>query len=183
MKRIILLVNLFLFTTSLFAFDGEREGIVIGGGVGYGPVARNSIDGFSSTKVSSSGTAFNLLAGYGYNNNTLFLVMHDGIISKTHTTVSAEESVYQGFTGLGVCFYFDEVGSSFLLTSGIGVQHFSKLESTDSKHELGLGYLIGCGYEFREHFQLYASLSNGQTKTTFEWEHTQLMITLTIIGY
>lgn len=166
-----------------FAFDGERSGFVIGGGLGFGPVAQNEIKGLRSSSITSSGIAVNGFTGYGYDDNTIFVVLLDGIITKTETAVSDKKTVFQGFTGIGVMYYFGEAGESFYMTSGIGVQRFHYFNGSEINHTSEFAYLIGAGYEFTEHVQGNFSFSTGETKTTFKWRETQLSLTLTFVGY
>ena len=190
--KIMIILSIVLLSQSIYAFDSEREGLVIGVGMGYAPSAYTEISDFQNSRVSTSGLAGSLIAGYGYNENTLFLVMIEGLKSKTHTAVSPSETTWQGFTGVGVRFYFNDIGSSFFISSGIGLQRFIKTQNIVAvdeyrtkypKHDSGLGFLIGVGYEFTEFLQVQASFSNGQTKNNFPWDHTQLIFTASLVLY
>lgn len=177
------LFTLLILSSTCFAFDSEREGFVIGGGIGYAPNAHTEIAGFQGSRVSTSGFAGSLITGYGYNENTLFLLMVEGLKSNTRTILTPTESIKQGFAGFGVRFYFDHIGSSFFISSGIGLQFYLNSKDSDFAHNSGLGYLIGGGYEFAENFQVQTSFSNGQTKDSFRWNHLQLIMTVSFILY
>ena len=172
-----------LISTIASAFDGERQGFVIGGGAGFAPMADWQIKGFSSVSEKSSGLAVNLFAGYAFDDNFMIVLQRDGVFHKTFTITDDEENIFQGFTGIVLYYYFNDIGKSFFLTSGIGLQNFTILEKGTDKYSADFGFLIGGGYEFIEHLQIYSSFSYGQTKTTFEFEHTQLMVTLSFVTF
>ena len=166
------------------AFDSERDGFVIGGGAGYAPLVQTEAKYISNSKATATGVGYNLFAGYGYNDNTMFGFFREGIFTETETIFTPKEKVHTGFTGVGVIFYFDDVGESFFLNSAAGIIHFSKRENTDFKHDAGFGYLFGIGYEFAEHFQFYASMTGGKSESpTVEWEHTNIKVSLRILAY
>ena len=176
-------VLVLLFSQTVLAFDSERAGFVLSGGIGYAPTAYTEISGFQNSRVTTEGIAGSLIAGYGYNENTLFLLMLEGFKTNTHTIASPSESIIQGFSGVGVRFYFDDIGSSFFISSCIGLQRYINSNKSEFSHDAGLGFLIGGGYEFTENFQLRTTFSNGQTKDSFNWDHVQLIMTVSFVLY
>ncbi len=178
-----IIILILLLSQPVLAFDAEREGIVIGGGIGYAPSAYTEISGFLSSRVKTNGVAGSLMAGYGYNENTLFLLMIEGFKTNNGTFSDTSAKAWQGFTGVGVRFYFDDIGSSFFISSGIGLQRFIKTQNNSVTHESGLGFLAGAGYEFTENFQLQTTFSNGQTRNSFRWDHVQFIMTVSFVLY
>lgn len=168
-----------LATCSVSAFDGDRQGFVAGGGLGFAPVADWSIGSFSSIGEKSSGVAVKAFVGYGYDDNFLIVLQRDGVFNKNRTIDNADENIFQGFTGVVLYYYFGEAGSSFFISSGVGVQDFRFLDSDTDNYKSDFGYHIGAGYEFYEHIQLSGSYTYGKTKTTFKFNHQQLMFFLT----
>ncbi len=183
LNKIYLIIIILLFSQTVMAFDSEREGFVISGGVGYAPTAYTEISGYQNSRVTTDGIAGSFITGYGYNENTLFLLIFEGFKTNTYTIVSPSESVLQGFSGVGVRFYFDDIGSSFFISSCIGLQHYINQKESAFSHDAGLGFLIGAGYEFTENFQFRTTFSNGQTKDSFKWDHVQLIMTVSFILY
>ena len=184
MKRIFVIIATLLLLSSLaYAFDNEREGFVFGGGVGFAPVADWHLKGVSNIGESSAGISASLFAGYGYNESVMFVLQHDGVIHKNISIDGENDKVHQGFTGLVVYYYFGETGNSFFMTSGVGLQNYSILETDRPKHKTDFGYLIGGGYEFAEHLQINFSFSYGRTKTTFLFEHQQLSFNLMYVVF
>ncbi len=172
-----------IIAQSSYAFDSEREGFVISAGFGFAPSASTQIKDFPGSRVTTNGVALSLVAGYGFNENTLFLLMVEGLQSKDSTFVSSVETTRQGFVGAGIRFYFNEIGQSVFITSCLGIQKYMKTESNEKLHDAGLGYLVGFGYEIVENFQVQATLSSGQTKNSFPWQHSQFILTASFILY
>ncbi len=183
MKIKLCLILILLISQSSFAFDSEREGFIISAGLGFAPSASTQISDFPSSRVKTNGFALSLMAGYGYNENTMLLFMLEGLQSKDSTFISPVETTRQGFMGAGIRFYFNEIGQSVFITSCLGIQKYMKTDSNEELHEAGLGYLVGFGYEFAESFQVQATLSSGQTKNSFPWDHSQFILTASIILY
>ena len=179
-NRFFLFLILLFVSQSIHAFDDDREGLVLSGGVGFAPVSYTEISGLPDSRNSGVGFAVSLMGGYGYNENTLFFLMWEGIRVNSLSFDNESEKVWQGFTGGGVRFYFGEIGSSFFISSGIGVQFYT---SSDKQfyHDSGLGYLVGAGYEIADHLQLQTNLSNGETKDSFKWNHFQIIATASYI--
>lgn len=182
-NKIYLIIVILLFSQTVLAFDSERQGLVVGAGIGYAPTAYTEISSFQNSRVTTEGIAGSLIAGYGYNENTLFLLMFEGFKTNTHSIVSPSESIIQGFSGVGVRFYFDDIGSSFFISSCIGLQRYINSQKSEFSHDAGLGFLIGAGYEFTENFQFRTTFSNGQTKDSFKWNHVQLIMTVSFVLY
>lgn len=185
MKHVLsILFFLLSFSLSTYAFDSERDGFVIGGGLGYAPLVQTEARYISDSKTTATGIGYNLFVGYGYNDITMFGLFREGILTKTETVFTPEENVHTGFTGAGVIFYFDDVGESFFINSAAGIIHFTKKEESVFEHDASFGYLFGMGYEFSEHFQFYASLTGGKTESpTVEWKHTNIKVCLRAIAY
>ncbi len=175
--------SILLLTQTCLAFDSERQGLVLEAGVGFAPTISTEISSFSSTNEKSSAVSGIILAGYGFNENAQFFLMLNGSQGDSFPADSVSEKIWQGFTGVGVRFYFDDIGSSFFITSGIGLQLYLNSDNAEFSHDTGLGFLVGGGYEFAEHFHLQTSILNGKTKDSFNWNHMQLNFTVSFILY
>ncbi len=178
-----IIISLLLLSSMTIAFDNEREGIAFGGGVGFALVADWHLKGISNIGESSAGISGNLFVGYGYNESVMFVLQHEGVIHKITSIYNENDKVHQGFTGLVVYYYFGVPGNSFFLTSGVGLQNYSILETDRPEHKTDFGYLIGGGYEFIEHLQFNLSFTYGRTQTTFDFDHQQLSFNLSYVVF
>ena len=178
--KLLTIILLVLTVSSAWAFDGQRKGFVIGGGLGFGPVARTSLGNLSEDE---SGIALNIAIGYAWDEQNMIVYLRDGVIFKLESYFTSV-NIIQGFSGVGYYHYFGPIGQSFFVTGGIGFQDYTALDSKYSSPSAGGGILLGGGYEFSKHWQIYSSLSFGKTGSgIFKTDHSQFIITLSGIAF
>ena len=194
MKRaaILLIVMVLMLSASASAFDGMRKGFVLGGGIGFGPVAKVSLDDFAGEDYDKSGVALNFLIGYAWDEQNMIVFLRDGVIySEDFDVLTGTKSInlVQGFAGIGLYHYFGPVGKSFYVTGGLGLQDWISLDDDIDSNDAGLGFLIGGGYEFARHWQIHSSLSFGKTSYDdpffgeMDFSHTQFMFTVSAVAF
>jgi len=187
MKRIIIVAFLVPFVTasSVWSFNGRRQGFVLGGGLGFGPMAKVSVSNApSGSDLDNSGLAINFLIGYAWDEQNMIVFLRDGVTYSERTIFGSNLSLVQGFSGVGYFHYFGQPGKSFYITGGLGLQDWTPLESGYTANDPGIGLLIGGGYEFTRHVQVHSSLSFGKTRDAFfDYDHTQLLITVSAIAF
>lgn len=180
-----LTILLLLLATSVVAFDGEREGVFVTAGIGFSPGARWEIDSFSSIGETNTGFGLDLFAGYGLTENIIVGVQKIGVFTKATIVTRSEETIQQGYTGVSLHYYEGDPGSAFIFSTGLGMTDLWVLEGGDgTSHAPDIGYLVGFGYEFSDHFAGYLSFTSGKTTTdTFEFNHYQFLFTLSFLAY
>jgi len=184
-RKLFIFLSLFiLLASSVWAFNGHRKGFVLGGGLGFGPVAKVTIDGVSGSSLDKSGLATNILIGYAWDEQNMIVYLRDAIFYKETTIFNDDIFIVQGFNGFGYYHYFGPVGRSFYLTGGIGLQDWTSLDSKYESNDVGGGILLGGGYEFTRHFQIHGSLSFGRTTYAgVDFNHTQLLFTMSVVAF
>jgi hypothetical protein len=146
------------------AFDGERKGVVIGGGLGVAPVARWS-NGYDNERAVA--LAMHIIAGYAWNSdNMLVYEINCSLFASEQYNSdwlwgSGDLVTTQGFEGASWYHHFGRPGRSFFTAAGLGLFIFDRGRNYHS--DPGAGYLLGSGFEFLCHFQLGAYLSGGRT--------------------
>lgn len=194
MRRLVIrtLFLLLLISVSASAFNGGRRGFVLGGGIGFGPVASISEDGRPYSKKENSGVAVNFMIGYAWDEQKMIVYFRDAVIYEAEFVVlgfggdkNVVLNVAQGFSGVGYFHYFGEQGSSAFLTAGLGLQDYTFLDNDVASYETGFGFLIGGGYEFRPHVQVYMNLSGGKTSlgSVVDFNHTQLTVGVAAVAF
>ncbi|UCG61759.1 MAG: hypothetical protein JSV52_00265 [Candidatus Zixiibacteriota bacterium] len=179
-----------LLASSASAFDGMRKGFVLGGGLGFAPVANTSIDGLEG-KYEKQGLGVNFLIGYAWDERNMIVFLRDGAIYSETIELTWGDVVFrdkinmaQGFSGVGYYHYFGPVGKAFFVTAGIGFQDWMSLEEDWENPDLGAGLLFGGGYEFTRHVQVYSSVSFGKTSDAFfDYNHAQWIITVSAVAF
>ncbi len=166
------------------AFDGTRKGFVMGGGLGLGPFAHKSVDGFSSISDDKAGLALNLLIGYAWDEQNMLVYLRDGVFFSVDVVPGVSVNAIQGFSGVGWYHYFGPVGKTAFVVGGLGLQDYSYLDNDWGSNDPGFGMLLGGGYEFARHIQVHGTLSFGNTSAG-QWDlnHSQFVITVTAIAF
>lgn len=176
MKNILTLLLIFLLflTVRTFAFDGKRKGLILGGGLGFISVAHWKAEclglDYHENKIS---WGENIIIGYGWSEHNM-LVLELNIAS--YTSKVLDLAMVQGFVGPSWYHYFRTQGRSLFMVLGIGMYRFVRRSgiyvSFDYNPRVsppqpfgcsGVGYLIGCGYEFARHLRITAYVSGGHT--------------------
>ncbi len=184
MRRVFVLC-LVIFATvvsSVSGFDGNRKGFVLGGGLGFGPVAKISVDR-SDNETENSGAAANFLIGYAWDEKNMIVYYADGIYYEDEFE-GDKESVFQGFSGAGYLHYFGPKGKSAFIVAGLGFQDWQVMDDDYEEADPGLGLLFGGGYEFARHWQFGGNLSIGNTESGGDdMNHTQLTIYISTVAF
>lgn len=155
MKKIVLIISI-LSVMTLNAFDGFREGFILGVGAGFSSQDNSyKYQGsqFASDQFSGFATSFKL--GYGFNEHfTLYYARYANWYDALAYNGSYVETVkvISGISAIGGTYFFNEK-DSFFITGAIGVADFGTLESTYAT-DYGTGGLISIGYEWENGFAL-----------------------------
>lgn len=177
-----LIAALLLLTlaSSSSAFDGIREGFVLGGGLGFGPFAEVS----NGTKHDNAGFATNFLIGYAWDERNMIVYLRDAVFYVDEIHEGDEEVSAQGFGGIGYYHYFGLPGQSAFVACGIGLQDWVTLYDIHEAPDPGFGFLFGGGYEFTRHLQVHGSLSLGRVRENKTYLNLlQLLITISAVAY
>jgi hypothetical protein len=145
------------------AFDGNRKGFVVGGGLGFTPIASWSLNDFDE---SNAGMGLNLIIGYAWDERNM--IVYEGNVCGYK---QGNYRTSQGFNGVSWYHYFGPKGKSFFTAAGFGfyIYDFELFDMNDP----GLGYIIGGGFEFTPHVQIGLYLSGGQTSFSIDYRDAE----------
>jgi hypothetical protein len=162
-------------------FDGHRKGFVLGGGLGFAPVATWSVEeSFIGHTVFSedetrAGVGINLLIGYAWDEQNMLVYEGNAV---GYSSENYDQTVAQGFDGGAWYHYFGRPGKSAFTAGGLGLYGFNMEESDN--HNSGFGMLLGGGYEFARHWQVGGYLSFGRTSVQgLDYKHSHLSVLVT----
>ena len=162
------------------AFDGKRQGFVIGGGVGAGIVSYyqtieygGSIDTSDRENDFAFRTDFKI--GYGFNDQSLLYWSSRVSWFQMVNALGDTVIVTNGVAGIGFSYYFDAGRRGPYLTATAGFSTWSLPFEPDASSWLGFGIAAGVGYEFARGWslELVGNWSNpsdselGLTATTY----------------
>jgi len=168
----IIFVAVFMLTcNNVFAFDGERKGFIIGGGIGAGYLSNTS--SFNSDTDSRAVFLTNFKIGYAPS-NTLEIYY----ISKASGWGRSDITFILALSAIAATFYFDkETETGWFISGGIGLSTLDppleKNAESSKGFDLfggsgssGFGFFGGSGYEFSSHWSvefdlLYSTITEG----------------------
>lgn len=174
-------VALLLLCATSMAFNGQRRGFVLGGGLGIAPTASWKVDvvGDLGVEQSGPGVGLNFIIGGGFDD--MNLLVYEGNVAGWHDDFF-DESASQGFNGAAWYHYYGPAGKSAFTTVGLGFYVFQE-EHYDS-NDPGLGVLLGGGYEFSKHWQAGGYLSFGKTSSGgVDFNHHHISLLVSVIAF
>ena len=163
MRRLALAVALVVLTAAgAQAFDGNRKGFVLGGGLGFAPVGAWKLDNTPADEA-RAGIGLNLLLGYAWDEKNMIVYEGNvvGYTSNVFRLAGQNKTVSQGFNGAAWYHYFGRKGRSWFSVAGLGI--YSMDVEGFSANNPGAGILLGGGFEFAAHYQVGLYLSTGKT--------------------
>lgn len=182
MKKIIiiLLVAVLLTASAAQAFDGQRKGFVLGGGFGFAPLIKTEASAGTNPMFDykKSGTAGNLMFGYGWDDNNM-LVFETNIAMFSQSGLTFTQGIsaitwydYDGFLGKGTFFAL-----------GVGITNYSVTLENDADQGASttgkIGILVGLGYEFTKHWQAGLYIFNGKSEDgPYKFKHGTISIVI-----
>jgi len=177
MKKINKLACILLLAfSSLYAFDGERKGFILGGGIGTGFLSNtNSFNSFSNT---DSRAVFLTSFKIGYApSNTLEIYF----ISKVSWWGESDRIIQLGLSAIAITVYFDNTTETgWFISGGLGYStKAAPFESTGGT-SYGLGLFGGGGYKFLSHWNLEVDLLYSTITTNSERDFNSFGVLVTV---
>jgi hypothetical protein len=180
-KVLILSCFMLSLASTVSPWDGQRQGFILGGGLGYGMISFD--DTLSSAEGRQEKGAFmtDVKIGYAQSNQVaIYFTNKSAWFSRDaeETETRGDDLVLSSFTGGGLTYYFKSSGSSLFASTGIGVLSW-RSDRTGTYH--GYGFFVGGGYEFIKHFSGELNLIYG-----YPWKENSvvtIMATINILGF
>jgi hypothetical protein len=152
MKKIKILATTFILLSvcsNLYSFDGERNGFILGGGIGAGYLSN------SNSSTDSRGvflTHFKI--GYAPS-NTLELYY----LSKVNWWGESDITFTLGLSAIAATYYIDsETETGWSISGGFGLSALSAPFEENLESSNGFGLFLGGGYEFAAHWNVELDL-------------------------
>ena len=157
------------------AFDGDRKGFILGGGIGGGTATleQEMTGAFSGTGPKETKGTFVTDFRIGGAFNEHWMLYYDNQVWWGKAEFTSGEKIFALGIGLiGVSYYFTADAPSFYLVGTVGLSSFGP--SDDYGAQSGFGVSGGVGYEFARHWSAEAVIgwgspeeeSGGSTLTT-----------------
>lgn len=154
----VLLLSLLVLSSQVMAFNGQRKGFILGGGLGAGWLNYQE-PGLEFNKVGGAG---NFKIGYAPS-NSLEIYFTDNV----HVFNYGGASFAVGVGGVGVTKYLKPEGTGFFVFGGAGMGMFMVLESGGGSNT-GFGVIGGIGYDFAKHWNIQADVLYTNIESGFQ---------------
>ena len=173
-------VLLLLLAGSTLAFDGQRRGFVLGGGLGIAIDSKYEVSsGVVRPKENGAGVGLNLIIGGAFDDKNM--LVYEGNVTGWKSD-TFDQNFTQGFNGAAWYHYYGHPGRSAFTTVGLGFYVFKAEHYEDN--DPGLGILVGGGYEFSRHWQIGLYLSGGKTSSEgVDFDHSHISVLVSGIAF
>lgn len=186
MQKKLFALSLFIFViSSLVAWDGHRQGFLLGFGAGLGNVTyEQEIEGhggsITSDKENNIGFVTDFKIGYAPNNKLELYYTNQVVWFSMENALDDDVIIADGVGAIGVSYFMAPQLStaawypSFFLSAGFGLSSWGTPMEEDTDTWDGTGYFVGVGYEFTKHYRVSLNYfandpsikENGYTFTT-----------------
>jgi hypothetical protein len=148
------------------AFDGQRKGFLLGGGLGAGMITYTQTleyGGLSITSDRENKGAFNtdFKIGYGINERTEVYYTSKVTWFGMDNSVGDGVTIADGLYGIGVSHSLKSWIPTWYLTGGLALATWSAPFEENSDTWSGLGFYLGAGYEFSRHYSFEVDVIYG----------------------
>lgn len=180
MKKLNTLVCISLLAfANLYAFDGERKGFILGGGVGAGYLFHTT--SFNSFSATDGRTVLitNFKIGYAPS-NTLEIYY----ISKISWWGESDMTFILGLSAIAATVYTDNTTETgWFVSGGLGLSTLDAPFENDFESVNGFGLFVGVGYEFTSHWNLevdlfYSTITEGGTDF-----NSGVLVTINVLAF
>ena len=188
----------FCVTTVAGAFDGERQGFILGIGVGAGLTSYTvtgaaGYEGGTASWTSDRENEFPLMSDFkiGYAPNDLMEIYWMSKVSwfSVDGGLGDDVMIANGLGGLGVTYFFEPAAPSAFVSGGIGFSSWTlPLEEDPPDAWYGIGLSAGAGYEFATHWYVAGDVCWGKPSTKEYGADSSknalsVKLTINVIGY
>jgi len=180
MKKCILTLTILLaVASSSFAFNGERRGFVLGGGLDYALSSGWKLDSQMDSYETGTGLGFKFVIGYGI--NTKNMIVYEANSSGFYSD-DLQRKVTQGFSGASWYHYWGSRGKSIFTNVGAGFFMFSVEDRWSNEPDDG--FQLGLGYEFSHHWQAGFYYTFGKTTDrNYRFSHNHIHFSIEGIAF
>jgi opacity protein-like surface antigen len=162
-----------------FSFDGERNGFILGGGIGTGYLINVNWTSKITNTVDSRIVLFtNFKIGYAPSNTVEFF-----FVNKASWWSESDIAKVLGLSALASTFFFNnEAENGLFISGGLGLSTLSAPFENNVESSNGFGLFAGVGYEFQSHWNveldlLYSSLNEPHS------DSFGIQLTINVLAY
>jgi len=153
--------------TSASAFDGNRKGFILGGGLGLGLTSfTQTVEFMGMSTTSDRENKFAVMTDFkiGYGATEQVLVYYTNKVSwfSLENVYGDNVIIVNGVGGVGMTYFFQPVTPSPYIMGGLGLSTWNAPFEEGSEAWYGFGLAVGAGYEFSRHYSIEVNLTWGE---------------------
>jgi len=180
-------VLLLLSLSSASAWDGKRQGFVLGLGAGYGNIDYTDVQSVhldSNSRSDKVGAiTFMPKLGYAFTDSFSLLYFRHPFELKAKDPQGGTQTLVACVEQVGFNYYFGDKDPSFYIGAGTGKSYFFKGADNQSDTALhGGGSFYSIGYEFATHYSIELTSMQG-TLDNNQGQFKGMGLTLNVLGY
>ena len=182
---LILIAISILCSTSIYAFDGERKGFILGGGLGFGYLSNTTSwdNSYDTGSITESRTVFQTYFKIGYAPSNTLEIFYSSRISWW----SEHSLFWLGLGAVAFTLYFDNISETgWFVSGGIGHSNMSELDilGTSPVSRSGFGLFGGAGYEFSSHWTVEVDLQySAVTDDRRDTDSFGVLVTVNVLAF
>jgi len=165
MKKILILsFTLMLLISQAYGFNNKKEGFILGVGGGY---HNTEINQENISNKYFKGFASSLKVGVGITDNLLAYYIREASWYKEENSTQSKDIHVSGISGIGVSYYIQNNKFNYPIYI-IGALGLSDLLNTRKfTDDTGFGYIVGLGYEIKDHVSIEAKMMSTDIDVEF----------------
>lgn|GEM_PF-2273735 len=169
--------------TTAHAFEGDRTGVVLGIGLGYGNIsddleASHQYPDQILGQRTSNGLVTEPVVGFCFAKRWMVQLSALGVWFERERVPAIA-----GYRGASISYYTNQTAPSWILRAGVGSVRWTERDYRYFGGVSGTGWLAGVGYEFSPHISAELSLISGVAEDRIDDYNVQVSlrgITLTL---
>jgi len=179
------LVLLFAFA-NLYAFDGERKGFILGGGIGAGFLSNTT--SFNSNSDTDSRAVFltNFKIGYAPSNTLeIYYISKVSWWGQTNAITGSSTTFTLGLSAIAATMYIDNTTETgWFISGGLALSALAAPFETDLESSNGFGLFGGGGYEFSSHWSVELDLLYSTiTDPGVDFNSFGVLVTINVLAF
>lgn len=155
---VVVVVLVAAMSVSALAFDGQRKGFILGGGVGFGMTSfTQTVEGYgqsvTSDRENKGAFMTNFKIGWGASEQLEIYYTQKSSFFGITNALDENVTILNAVGGVGVSYSLNLSAPTPFFTGGIGLATWSlPFEDNAPDTWTGFGFYVGAGYEFARHY-------------------------------
>lgn len=167
MKKILILsFTLMLLISQAYGFNNKKEGFILGVGGGY---HHTGINQENISNKNFKGFASSVRAGVGITDKVLAYYIREASWFRVENLTQSKDIYISGISGIGVSYYIqnNKFNYPIYIIGALGLSDLANVSVISSIPDTGFGYLVGLGYEIKNHVSIEAKMMSTDIDVEF----------------